>query len=81
MFNPCQHTVPIFRYDNPKNPLLSGAGVWDSNLAKRETHPFGVHSLAGIIVEDHPSKRMAMAIRAEFIWHALYKCSRIKRHS
>ena len=60
---------------------MSGCGVWDcamSGPGDRE-FPTKATALAGIFVEDHRTKNLAMAVRVEFIWHMLFKCCGIVR--
>jgi hypothetical protein len=44
---------------------VSGAGMW---VRSASTAPW---SLAGIVVEDHPSKRMLKVIKVEHVWTPL----------
>jgi hypothetical protein len=49
---------------------ISGAGVWTRSSLVEEPHPTS-WSLAGIVVEDHESKRMLKAIKMEHVWAPL----------
>ena len=51
---------------------ISGAGVWIRSSSVEEPHPTSSWSLAGIVVEDHQSKRMLKAIRIEHVWAPLH---------
>jgi hypothetical protein len=47
---------------------ISGSGVWDMDIEDNEKFPECAKALAGIIVEDHPDKKLAKVIRVEHIW-------------
>jgi hypothetical protein len=49
---------------------VSGAGVWMRSSLVEQPHPTS-WSLAGIVVEDHESKRMLKAIKIEHVWAPL----------
>jgi hypothetical protein len=59
---------------------VSGGGVWDMYLADQDQFPNCARSLAGIIVEDHDDKNMAMAIRADNIWYPLVQKLGLRPH-
>lgn len=50
---------------------MSGAGVWARSSGDSSTHPASPWSLAGIVVEDHESRRMLKAIKIEHVWAPL----------
>jgi hypothetical protein len=47
---------------------VSGSGVWDMDIKDSEKYPECAKSLAGIIVEDHPGKKLAKVIRVQHLW-------------
>jgi hypothetical protein len=60
---------------------MSGCGVWDVDAGPGDTDfPTKAIALAGILVEDHKSENLAMAIRSRFIWELLGKCCGIQRY-
>ena len=60
---------------------MSGCGVWDLDFSSgAPDFPNNAYALAGILVEDHKEKKLAKAIRAQFLWDMLSQCRGIKRH-
>ena len=59
---------------------VSGSGVWDMDIEDNALFPECARALAGIIVEDHPDKKLAKVIPVEHIWSPLVKVLGI-RHS